>query len=47
MFDLLEHRYGERWLDERRDAERKQREKNSKKVPVIPYARLIPKGLAI
>ena len=32
VFDLLEHRYGERWLEERREAERKQRQKNNKKV---------------
>ena len=32
VFDLLEHRYQERWLQERKEAERKQREKNSKKV---------------
>lgn len=32
VFDLLEHRYGERWLEERREAERKQRQKNYKKV---------------
>jgi hypothetical protein len=31
VFDLLEHRYGERWLEERREAERKQRQKNNKK----------------
>ena len=32
VFDLLEHRYGDRWLEERREAEKKQRQKNNKKV---------------
>jgi len=32
VFDLLEHRYQEKWLQERREAEKKQREKISKKV---------------
>ena len=31
IYDLLEHRYQERWLDDRREAERKQREKMQKK----------------
>ena len=31
LFDLLEHRYQERWLQERREAERRQREKIIKK----------------
>ena len=31
IYDLLEHRYQERWLEERREAERKQREKIQKK----------------
>ena len=38
VFDLLEHRYGERWLEERRDIERRQREKNSKKVCIVKGA---------
>ena len=47
MFDLLEHRYGERWLEERREAERKQRQKNNKKVNIIQPAKAIHSMLQI
>ena len=35
MFELLEHRYQEKWLGERREAEKKQREKIIKKVELF------------
>ena len=36
VFDLLEHRYQERWLQDRKEAEKKQREKISQRVSQSP-----------